>query len=198
MQFGPFGPMRRRAAQRHAPHDQDPPEGEQYPGQRDPASELIGQAFTVSDIGGNFLPTGWSVDEEGYFQLDTKNYHDYWEIRAGCLIRHHLQPRHRPHDITKTKNCPLELKQLDPVRVTLMRLPNAQITTDRYDTVVPASKSSWTGITIYQINGATRKELAIFSTAPAKKVARQAKHAIIKKKPTSELNERGLTMMERE
>ena len=53
-------------------------------------------------------------------------------------------------------------------------------------------------MTIYQINGATRKELAMFSTAPAKKVARQAKHAIIKKKPTSELNERGLTMMERE
>ena len=152
MQFGPFGPMRRRAAQRHAPYDQDPPEGEQHPGQRDPASELIGQAFTVSeligqaftvsDIGGDFLPTGWSVDEEGYFQLDTKNYHDYWEIRAGCLIRHHLQPRHRPHDITKTKDCPLELKQLDPVQVTLMRLPNGirQITTDRYDTVVPASQ----------------------------------------------------------
>ena len=94
----------------------------------------------------------------------------------------------------------MELKQLDPVRVTLMRLPNGirQITTDRYDAVVPASKSSWTGMTIYQINGATRKELAMFSTAPAKKVARQAKHAIIKKKPTSELNERGLTMMERE
>ena len=28
MQFSPFGPMRRRAAQRHAPYDQDPPEGE--------------------------------------------------------------------------------------------------------------------------------------------------------------------------
>jgi hypothetical protein len=42
------------------------------------------------------------------------------------------------------------------------------------------------------------RNLPCFSTAPAKKVARQAKHAIIKKKPTSELNERGLTMMERE
>ena len=66
MQFGPFGPMRRRAAQRHAPYDQDPPEGEPPPGRRDPASELFGQAFTVSDIGGDHLPTGWSVDEEGY------------------------------------------------------------------------------------------------------------------------------------
>ena len=82
----------------------------------------------------------------------------------------------------------------------LMRLPNGirQITTDRYDTLIPAFKSAWTGMTIYQINGVTRKELAIFSTTPAKKVARQAKHAIIKKKPISKLNERGLTIMERE
>ena len=105
--------------------------------------------FTVSDIGGDHLPKGRSVDEEGYFQLETKNYHDNWEIRAGCLIRHHLQPWHPPHDITKIKDCPLELKQLDPVRVTLMRLPNSirQITTDRHDTLVPASKSAWTGVT---------------------------------------------------
>ena len=107
--------MRRRAAQRQAPYDQDAPAAEPHPGQRDPASGLFGQ-----DIGGDDLPKGWSVDEEGYFQLDNKNYHDYWEIRAGCLIRHHLQPRHRPHDITKAKDCPFEMKQLDPVRVTLM------------------------------------------------------------------------------
>lgn len=73
-----------------------------------------------------------------------------------------------------------------------------QMTTDRYDTVNTTARATWTGMTIYQINGATRKELAMYSTAPAKKVARQAKHAAIKKKPTSELNERGLTMQERE
>ena len=56
----------------------------------------------------------------------------------------------------------------DPVRVTLMRLPTGirQITTDRYDTLVPASKAAWTGMTIYQINGATRKELAMFFYSP--------------------------------
>ena len=200
MQFGPFGPMRRHAARRQDPYDQRAPSGDQHPESRDPAAELFGQAFTVSDIGGDDLPKGWHVDEEGYFQLDTTNYHDYWEIRAGCLIRHHLQPRHRSHDITKSKDCPFELKQLDPVRVTLMKLPNGirQIITDRYDTVNPMARAAWTGMTIYQINGATRKELAMYSTAPAKKVARQAKHAAIKKKPTSELNERSLTMQERE
>ena len=58
----------------------------------------------------------------------------------------------------------------DPVRVTLMRLPTGirQITTDRYDTLVPASKAAWTGMTIYQINGATRKELAMFFYSPCR------------------------------
>ena len=96
LQFGPFGPHATLSRPTtSSSYDQNAPAAEPHPGQRDPASELFGQ-----DIGGDDLPKGWSVDEEGYFQLDNKNYHDYWEIRAGCLIRHHLQPRHRPHDIT--------------------------------------------------------------------------------------------------
>ena len=101
MQFTPFGPMRRGAG-RHNPYPQQAP-----PADPQPASELFGQAFAVDDIGGGDLPKGWSIDEHGYFQLDAHNFHDYWEIKAGCLIRHHLQPRHRRHDITKEKDCPL-------------------------------------------------------------------------------------------
>ena len=38
-----------------------------------------------------------------------------------------------------------------------------QMTTDRYDTVNTTARATWTGMTIYQINGATRKELAMYS-----------------------------------
>ena len=194
MQFTPFGPMRRGAG-RHEPYPQQAP-----PADPQPASELFGQAFAVDDIGGGDLPKGWSIDEHGYFQLNAHNFHDYWEIKAGCLIRHHLQPRHRRHDITKEKDCPFDLKQLDPVRVTMMRAPNGtiQVSTDRFDTVVAPDKAAWTGLTVYQLTGAVRKELAMYATTPVKRVARQEKHAAIKKKASSELNERGLTMHERE
>ena len=194
MQFTPFGPMRRGAG-RHEPYPQQAP-----PADPQPASELFGQAFAVDDIGGGDLPKGWSIDEHGYFQLNAHNFHDYWEIKAGCLIRHHLQPRHRRHDITKEKDCPFDLKQLDPVRVTMMRAPNGtiQVSTDRFDTVVAPNKAAWTGLTVYQLTGAVRKELAMYATTPVKRVARQEKHAAIKKKASSELNERGLTMHERE
>eukprot|EP00435_Cladocopium_sp_Y103_P009830 s2820_g2.t1 len=148
MQFAPFGPMRRQA-QRQAPYESQAPSSEPHPSTSDPAAELFGQAFTVSDIGGDDLPKCWSVDEQGYFQLDMSKYHDYWEVRAGCLIKHHLRPRHRRHDITKDKDCPFELKQLDPVRVTMMRMPSGivQVVTDRFDSTVPMDKSAWTGIT---------------------------------------------------
>ena len=82
----------------------------------------------------------------------------------------------------------------------MMRLPNGtiQVNTDRYDSVVAPNKTAWTGLTVYQLTGAVRKELAMYVNTPAKKVARQEKHAAIKKKASSELNERGLTMHERE
>ena len=191
--------MRRRSNHQQPPYQQQPPPAFPRPGQPDPAAELFSHAFAVTDIGGEDLPTGWSIDEHGYFQLDANNIHDYWEVRAGCLIRHHLHPRHRHHDISKEKDCPFELKQLDPVRVTMMRLPNGtiQVNTDRYDSVVAPNKTAWTGLTVYQLTGAVRKELAMYVNTPAKKVARQEKHAAIKKKASSELNERGLTMHER-
>ena len=72
-----------------------------------------------------------------------------------------------------------------------MRFHNGvrQITTDRFDNCGPHLQGILDWHDGLQINGATRKELAMHATAPAKKVARQAKHAAIKKKSTSELNE---------
>ena len=185
--------MRRQAARRQDPYGLRAPAGDQQPESRDPAAELFGQAVTVSDISGDDIPRGWNVDEEGCFQLGITNYHDYWEVRAGCLVRHHLQPRHRSYDITKSKDCPFELKQLDIAGPCQPNVTNSirQITTDRYDTV---SCLDWHDDLPDQWCHTQRAGHVL----PAKKVARQAKHAAIKKKPASELNERGLTVLERE
>ena len=56
--------------------------------------ELYSQAFEVQEVSENGVPLGWRLDGSGYFQLDHK-LHDYWEIRAGCVIRHHLTPRRK-------------------------------------------------------------------------------------------------------
>ena len=77
MQFMPFGPMRRRSNHQQPPYQQQPPPAFPRPGQPDPAAELFSHAFAVTDIGGEDLPTGWSIDEHGYFQLDANNIHDY-------------------------------------------------------------------------------------------------------------------------
>ena len=49
---------------------------------------MAGQAFYLDDLDTKMLPTGWHMDEHGFLQLTDKAA-DYWEIRAGCLIRHH-------------------------------------------------------------------------------------------------------------
>ena len=53
---------------------------------KEPPSE---HAFQVTELQAHGLPQGWSFD--GYFHLD-KRPRDYWEVKAGCLIRHHLVP----------------------------------------------------------------------------------------------------------
>ena len=48
-------------------------------------------AFDIDDLEHTALPPGWHV-EDGYIVLnDTSK--DYWEVKAGCLIRHHVVPR---------------------------------------------------------------------------------------------------------
>ena len=52
---------------------------------------LLSQAFMIDELIAHGLPRGWTF-ENGYFQLE-KHPMDYWEARAGCLLRHHLTPR---------------------------------------------------------------------------------------------------------
>ena len=59
-------------------------------------SELgnLGHGFSacdIEDLEHTALPPGWHV-KGGYIVLnDTSK--DYWEVKAGCLIRHHVVPR---------------------------------------------------------------------------------------------------------
>ena len=129
--------------------------------------DLAGQAFHVDDIDTKMIPAGWTMDEHGYLQL-TDRATDFWEIRAGCLIRHHVVPRRgRLHIDHLPKDCPIEHDQLDRVRVTVVHQVNgkSRLHTDAgIDSSPPPEVStSWTGATIFQINGSTRKEMAMYS-----------------------------------
>lgn len=65
-------------------------EPDKHPPDNDDA--LFGQVFTVEDADPSQLPDGWTVKADGCFHV-TDTPRDYWEIRAGCLIRHHVVPR---------------------------------------------------------------------------------------------------------
>ena len=53
--------------------------------------ESFSQDFAVEDVDLDALPHGWTIDGDGYFQLTDRPV-DFWEVRAGCLVRHHLRP----------------------------------------------------------------------------------------------------------
>ena len=60
--------------------------------------ETYSQTFPVEEVDPTILPSGWTVDAEGYFQLSDQQM-DFWEVRAGCLIRHHVRPRFVLHKV---------------------------------------------------------------------------------------------------
>jgi len=161
---------------------------------------LYSQAFEVQEISENDVPSGWRLDASGYFQLDSKM-QDYWEIRAGCLIRHRLVPRRKFFRICTTRDCPMRSEQLDLTRTTLVKTPdgNCGIHTDS-DLNEYELDYLWTGVTVYQIKGPVRKEMAMTTHSRpltiAKRQARFEKKKIEKNK--SNLSERNMTLHERE
>lgn len=162
--------------------------------------ELYSQAFELQDVSEKDIPLGWRLDGSGYFQLDHK-LHDYWEIRAGCVIRHHLTPRRKLFKLSNVKDCPLRPEQLDLIRVSLIRAPNGTYA------IYSDSDSNdfemdylWTGLTFYQIKGSVRKEMAMTTHSRPTTMARQ--YVRFEKKKTeknkSNLTERSMTLHERE
>ena len=216
MSFGPFR-RRREAAQEGQPstHGTSPyppssaTEVKETPA--DPDSSL--SAFDINDIEVTALPPGWKL-EQGYITLDDK-VKDYWELKAGCLIRHHDIPRRAAFDpralsARDLEHMPVPLSKLDPVRVTVrkdqdMIQHSTDYITDGHYTL---SKRPWTGCTIFQLNGDTRKELGChaYSAMTAKQLGkkqkthaqRQDRRAAVKNNlPKSEINEKKLSLEDR-
>ena len=82
--------------------------------------------------------------------------------------------------------------------MTMMKMPDGHIkvATDNGEPCNRLSNEAWTGVTVYQLNGPTRKEYGMFANLLAKKVARQQKNMIKKKKP--DVSERHLSLHEKE
>ena len=89
------------------------------------------------------LPRGWIMDEQGYIQLNQQE-KDYWQIVGGCLVRHHLRPRHQKMSMNHLpKDSPFAVQDLDPVRVTVVHMNNGKVqlfTDDSVDASAPCEK----------------------------------------------------------
>ena len=102
------------------------------------------------------------------------------------------------------KDAPFPASQLDNVRVTVVYATNGQCQqfTDDGSCTLPPLSSSWTGVTIFQIKGDVRKELAMHVKEPlvgARQMGKMTKqrHAKPFKKDKSNLTERTMTPDER-
>ena len=171
--------------------------------EQDPDAALLSQAFTISEITANCLPKGWNF-EDGYFQLD-KRPMDHWEVKAGCLIRHHVVPRRQKMSLQHLpRDSPFPAAELDNVRVTVVYDTNGRCRqfTDDGSCCLPPVDTSWTGVTVFQIRGPVRKELAMYAKEPlvgAKQMGKISKqrHAKAFKKDKNNLSERTMTPDER-
>ena len=167
--------------------------------------QLMNEALAVMDFDPSGLPEGWYVDEQGYFQT-TSNPCDWWEVRSGCLIRHHVVPRHNLYVVKKDPKLPVDVSCLDNIRVTMMKdAPGsyATVTDDGSTTSQQWISTAWTGVTIFQINGKTRKEMAMVVRQPNRSAGQVAKtiRSQAKKKAAAgaaNLSERHMTLDERQ
>ena len=194
---------------RQPPHSRSEPYGRtehSSPGQHGPGDSdegLFGQVFTVEDVDQSQLPDGWSIHPDGCFYL-TGVPRDYWEVRAGCLLRHHVVPRRHLFRISDAGDAPVPDTNLDYVRSTLVQHPNGGqqvVNDDGLDNGCP-TQSRWTGITVFQINGSTRKELGMAVLQNPRQVAKDQKvkniRNIKKEKDKNSVSERYLDLQQRE
>ena len=126
---------------------------------------------------------------------------DFWEVRAGCLIRHHVRPRFILHKLKADSEIPIQPSLLDPVRVTVAKFSDGNVEVINDDPKnVKAFPKTWVGMTIYQITGSARRELCMFSNLPAKKVAKETRTKMVrtqKKVDKNGVSEKNLTLEQR-
>ncbi|CAL1170206.1 unnamed protein product [Cladocopium goreaui] len=173
----------------------------------------------VEDVDPDGLPSDWHFrPETGYFELrpGTTN-RDFWEVKAGCLIRHHVHPRKTLFDPNGFKDIPIPVEHLDKTRVTVHHTIDGQIAsfTDDFKNQMHFTKDlkkhqlpvQWFGITVFQIDATTRKEFGMTAQdqrSSAKKVAQDAKvqqKRVFRRdmaKNKGEISEKHLTAAEKE
>ena len=195
-----YGPQRVRSSTVVPPQPYVP----QVPSTSTPSesTESFSQAFSVEDVDLDALPHGWTVDEDGYFQLTDRPV-DFWEVRAGCLVRHHLRPRFVLYQVKKNPDLdiPIEPQFLDSLRVTVAKFSDGKVEIVTDDgTSQKAYPKTWVGMTIYQISGAARKELCMHASLPAKKIAKDFRgkfNRVQKKVDKGGISERHLSLDEK-
>ena len=211
-----FGPSRNQSSHPEVSPYARPP--------ADDAEFFADMAFQVDDVAPDDLPGDWTFKPEtGYFELrDGAKIRDYWELKAGCLIRHHLHHRRALFDPSGLRDLPVPIDKLDNIRVSVFFNPDGStrsFTDDfRHSDLFAkelhrqALPKLWNGVTIFQINAETRKELAMYSNnanhiynvQKAKKVAQDLKNQQQRQqrrfaaKTKSEINEKNLTTLEKE
>ena len=193
--FGPY----RRLPKIPTPYDRPPEE---------PPEEANMASFDIDDLDVSALPPCWKF-EDGYITLDDRN-KDYWELKAGCLIRHHVVPRRSLFDpralsAKELAHLPVPLSKLDQVRVTVCKdqegiWHRSDFFNNGTGTI---SNTPWTGCTVFQLNGETRHELGLYAYSAmtakqmGKKQKTQAQRKFRKAAPKSEVNERKLSLEDR-
>ena len=196
-----YGPQRVRPSTVVPPQPYEPqaPSSPNLPTEN---PESFSQAFSVEDVDLDALPKGWTVDGDGYFQL-TDQPVDFWEVRAGCLVRHHLRPRFVLYQVKKNPepDIPIDPQFLDALRVTVAKFSDGKVEIVTDDgTSQKAYPKTWVGMTIYQISGAARKELCMHVSLPAKKIAKDFRgkfNRVQKKVDKGGVSERHLSLDEK-
>ena len=168
--------------------------------------DVIGHSFEVDAVEPSFLPPGWHM-EDGFITMD-RSPQDYWEVKAGCLIRHHVVPRRTKFGLQQLnkrelQHLPVSLQKLDSIRITVRKTGQElkQESDVWQNGVGTPTRKAWTGVTIFQINGDTRKEMGMTThdTQSAKQLGRKQKAMANKKmqKNKGEIRERELSLEHR-
>ena len=187
----PFRPVRQPPHPRSEPYERPEPHQSGRPGERleDSDEALFGRVFTVEDVDPSQLPDGWSIHADGCF------------YRTGVP---NVVPRSHLFRISDAGDAPIPDSKLAFVRSILVQHPNGGqqvINDDGLDKGCP-TQSRWTGITVFQINGPTRKELGMAAFQNPRQVAKDQKvkniRTIKKEKDKNSVSERYLDLQQRE
>ena len=99
------------------------------------------------------LPAGWFV-KDGMLHLEP--IHDWWELKRGSLVRHHVLARNEKFRPDETGDCPLPLHFLSKDRTTET---GKHKHSDRWRRVNHNhSATYWTGRTIFKVNQKDRRD----------------------------------------